>query len=84
MDSPSRPYVEQFPIGSRVQVADRAQLERFQAEWHYHHPLAAEQLAYAGHDAVVREVAFYHGGDVLYVLDGIPGIWRDGCLARAS
>ena len=82
MNSSSRPYIEQFPVGTRVRIVDHAQLERFRADWHYHHPLAPEQRAYAGHDAAVREVSFYHGGDVLYVLDGIPGIWHEGCLVR--
>jgi hypothetical protein len=84
MDSPSRPYVEQFPSGTRVRIADRAQLERLRAEWHYHHPLAPEQLAYADREALVRQVSFYHGGDVLYTLDGIPGIWHEGCLVRVG
>lgn len=83
MDSSPGPYVEQFPVGTRVQVAERAQLERFHAAWHDHHPLAPEQLEYAGHSAVVSEAGFYHGGDVLYVLDGIPGIWHEACLVRA-
>jgi hypothetical protein len=26
------------------------------------------------------EVGFYHGGDVLYTLDGIPGLWHEQCL----
>ena len=82
MDSSSRPYVEQFPIGTRVRVADRGQLERFRAKWHYHHPLAPDQLLYAGHEALVRQVSFYHGGDALYVLDGISGVWHEQCLVR--
>jgi hypothetical protein len=28
----------------------------------------------------VRDVGFYHGGDVLYHLDGAPGIWHEVCL----
>jgi hypothetical protein len=28
-------------------------------------------------------VGFYHGGDVLYVLEGIPGVWHESCLTKS-
>jgi hypothetical protein len=74
---------ELFPAGSRVRIADRQELARFQADWRYHHPLQPEQLEHAGEIARVREVSFYHGGDVLYELENIPGIWHEQCLAAA-
>ena len=74
------PYDEQFPVGTRVQIVSRERLEEFKRAWRYHHPLADEQLAFAGRQTTVREVAFYHGGDVLYSLDGIHGIWHEQCL----
>ena len=76
------PYKELFPVGSTIKIASREQLEEFQRTWKYHHPLLAEQLRYAGRDATVREVGFYHGGDVLYGLDEIPGTWHEQCLLR--
>jgi hypothetical protein len=29
-------------------------------------------------------VAFYHGGDVLYTLDDIPGTWHEACMHPSS
>lgn len=78
------PYNEDFPVGSRVRVADALQLQELQKTWKYHHKLRPEQLEYAGKTADVERVSFYHGGDVLYDLAGIPGIWHECCLAPAS
>ena len=76
-------YTAAFPQGSKVRIADRPSLERFMAEWKYHHKLQPEQLAYADIVAAVEKVGFYHGGDVLYNLVGIPGIWHEQCLSPA-
>ncbi|MGZ4975342.1 MAG: hypothetical protein ACXWDN_21490 [Limisphaerales bacterium] len=78
-----RPYQEQFPVGTTVRIAQRAELERFQREWQFHHKLEAEQISYAGRTTRVRDVGFYHGGDVFY-LDGVPGIWHEACLDHAG
>jgi hypothetical protein len=78
-------YRAEFPQGSAVRIADLAALERFRAEWKFHNPLGAEQLPYAGREATVDTVGYYHGGDVLYTLEGVPGIWHEACLlAHAS
>ena len=74
------PYKEQFPKGSRVSIAPHARLEDFRRTWHFHHPLNAEQLRFAGQEAIVQQVMFYHGGDILYVLKDVPGIWHEACL----
>jgi hypothetical protein len=76
-------YHPAFPIGTRVRVADSAFLERFRREWPYHHPLAEEQLQFAGVQSFVREVSYYHGGACLYGLDRVPGTWHESCLAPA-
>jgi hypothetical protein len=34
--------------------------------------------------ARIATVAFYHGGEVLYTLENIPGIWHEVCLDSAS
>jgi hypothetical protein len=78
------PYQERFPVGTSVAVASRERLEEFARTWRFHHPLSAEQLSYAGRAATVREVSFYHGGDVLYTLDGVPGIWHEQCVLGAD
>ena len=31
----------------------------------------------------VEGVSFYHGGDVLYQLKGVPDLWHEICLAPA-
>ena len=78
------PYKEDFPKGSKVRIADRSALEHFRAEWKFHNPLSMEQLEFANRDARVIAIGYYHGGDVLYTLEGVPGIWHESCLARAS
>jgi hypothetical protein len=75
------PYEAEFPIGTIVRVADREGLERFQREWRFHHPLGDEQLEFGGCVALVLDVGYYHGGDELYRLEGIPGTWHEVCLA---
>ena len=78
----SQPYVGQFPIGTRVRIAGRVALELFHREWGLHNPLQAKQLAHAGVQSVVSDVGFYHGGDVLYTLENVPGVWHERCLER--
>ena len=29
-------------------------------------------------------VGFYHGGDALYELEGVPGVWHEVCLRKAG
>jgi hypothetical protein len=77
-------YKEQFPVGSEVEIADRNFLEAFASSWKLHHALDPGQIAYAGQTSSVRKVGFYHGGDVLYELDAIPGIWHEACLRSAQ
>jgi hypothetical protein len=74
-------YSEKYLIGSQVRIIERASLEQFRAEWRFHSPLREEQLAWAGQPATVSSVGFYHGGDPLYELDGVPGVWHEPCLA---
>jgi len=69
-----------FPEGSKARVADRATLEEFMATWKYHHKLRPDQLEYADRVATVVDVGWYHGGDPVYKLEGIPGLWLDQCL----
>jgi hypothetical protein len=77
-------YAEQFPKGSLVRVKDREALEAFRIEWRYHNPLQLDQLACAGKEARVASVSFYHGGDVLYSLEGMPGVWHEQCVDSAT
>jgi hypothetical protein len=80
MGTRNGPYQQEFPAGTIVRVRDRSILEAFRAEWKWHHPLDPEQLDFAGQRARVKAVSFYHGGDELYELDNIPGIWHEQCL----
>jgi hypothetical protein len=75
-----RPYQEQFPKGSSVRIADRRVLDDFLREWKFHHKLETRQLGFAGAPAIVKRALFYHGGDVLYELEGAPGVWHERCL----
>ena len=74
------PYNIEFPKGTRVRIASRPELERFQQEWRYHNPLQPEQLAFADHVSTVARIGFYHGGDELYWFHDIPGTWHECCL----
>jgi len=73
-------YKEAFPVGTVVTVRDRDELDAFAESWKYHNPIASSQLSQAGTSARVAKIGFYHGGDVLYELEGIPGVWHECCL----
>jgi len=74
------PYKEAFPAGTLVRIADRAFLEDFMATWKYHHKLTSDQLAYADRETKVKGVGAYHGGDMVYTLENVPGVWLEQCL----
>ena len=70
--------------GSRVKIASRPAPEQFLREWKYHNKLQPEQLNYSDQSAEVESIGFYHGGDELYKLKGIPGVWHLRCLLPVS
>jgi len=72
------PYSERFPVGSTVRIAERHALEYFRKTWKLHNSLLPDQLAFGGARATIASVGFY--GDVLYVLDGVAGVWHEQCL----
>jgi hypothetical protein len=74
------PYKELFPVSQRVRIRETEVLMAFQKSWTLHHPISDEMVSFAGTSAVVKSVGFYHGGDVLYVLENVPGTWHEGCL----
>ena len=78
------PYAATFSPGATIQIVARLQLETFRSAWHYHHPLTDEQLEWAGRRAVVAEVFYYHGGDPLYSLRDVPGMWHEPCLTAVN
>lgn len=78
------PGPEKFPAGSLVRIAPLAALQTFKDTWKLHHPLVDEQLQYAGKIARVRNVGYYHGGDILYILDEMDDYtWHEQCLESA-
>jgi hypothetical protein len=77
------PYNAEYPVGSQVSVIDLEALKRFKEYWKWHDPVTEEMLQYAGKSATVKSVGYYHGGDELYTLDVIPGIWHEACLVLA-
>lgn len=77
-------YKEAFPVGTMVAVRDRETLDSFAKSWKLHNPIALIQLSFAGSRAQVAKVGFYHGGDVLYELEGLPGVWHECCLERSA
>ena len=71
----------EFAVGSEVRIADHPFLESFLEAGQYHNELEPEQLDYAGRVAKVKEFTFFHGGDEIYALEGIPGVWHEECLS---
>lgn len=84
METDDRVYKATFPKGSRVRIQGRPFLENFMRTWKFHTKLKPEQLKYGGGIAEVESVGFYHGGDELYKLRDIPGIWHRQCLEVAT
>jgi len=73
-------YDALFEVGSTVRVQSLDALDAFRSSWKFHHPLTDEQLAFADQSAMVATIGYYHGGDVLYTLKDLPGIWHEQCL----
>jgi hypothetical protein len=80
MDKKEDPYQERFPKNSAVRIASLSVLENFLNTWKLHNKLEPEQLRYADQVAEVESVGLYFGGDVLYKLKNVPGIWHEQCL----
>jgi hypothetical protein len=76
-------YNAEFPAGSVVKIKSRSFLQEFLRTWKFHNKLQLDQLNYSDQSAAVESVGFYHGGDELYRLKGIPGIWHEQCLQPA-
>jgi hypothetical protein len=82
---PPGPYSERYPVGSPVKIAPPEDLEEFMRTYRYHHALVPEQLRYAGMLTIVRAVGYYHGGDVIYTLEGTEKFaWLEPCLRDAQ
>ena len=73
----------EFEVGSEVRIADRSFLESFLEAGQYHNELEPEQVDYAGKVAKVKNIEFFHGGDEIYTLEEIPGVWHEECLSPA-
>lgn len=80
----SKPYEAQFAVGAAVRIKARADLEAFAATWKYHHKLTEQHLSWAGQEAVVSSVSYYHGGDPLYELTGFAGYWHEENIEDAT
>ena len=77
----SEPYdPAKFRKGSRVKIANRAALEQFGQTWSLHNKLQPDQLEHAGKIVRVEGSFMYHGGDIIYQLESLPGLWHECCL----
>jgi len=83
MGKTREPYKEEFPVGSKVQIVDVESLKEFVSSWKWHHPLGNSQVEFADQIAEVEGFSFYHGGDEIYRLLGLPSCWHEQGL-RAS
>ena len=77
-------YNAEYPVGTFVKIVDRRALEEFMRNWKLHDKLQPEQLEFASRTGKVKSCGFYHGGDELYQIEGIPGIWHEQCLEVAA
>ncbi len=73
-------YEAAYAKGVQVAIISRRELELFRENWVFHDKLELDQLQFAGRVASVKSIGYYHGGDVLYELEGVPGIWHEQCL----
>jgi hypothetical protein len=73
-------YQALFEVGAPVRIQPLEALNAFRSSWKFHNPLTDEQLAFADQSATVAAIGYYHGGDVLYTLNDVPGIWHEQCL----
>jgi hypothetical protein len=76
-------YNAAFPVGSTVRVLAADRLLRFKETWKFHDLLRDGQIAFAGRVTVVASIGYYHGGDPLYGLKDLPGVWHEVCLEGA-
>jgi hypothetical protein len=75
--------LDKFQAGDVVRIANRATLDQFFQSWKLHHPIQPDQLQYAGRVTKVGRSSMYHGGDILYELHDVPGIWHQQLLVAA-
>ena len=74
-------YFPAFIAGERVRIKPASFLRTYlPPEWQWHHPLSSEQIGFAGEEASIIEVSFYHCGNVLFRLQGVPGYWHEACV----
>jgi hypothetical protein len=80
--SSDRPFygLAKFQEGTKVRITTRENLEEFLRTWKFHHKLDREQIEYAERSATVEKVFMYHGGDIIYQLENIPGLWHQHLL----
>lgn len=65
-----------FKNGQVVKILELSVLRTFLQSW----KLQPMHLEYAGRSAKVMKSYMYHGADVLYELEGIPGMWHEHFL----
>jgi hypothetical protein len=73
-------YEARFEVGSTVRIVGAQALADFRRDWLYHNKLQDDQVGHAGEAATVINVGYYHGGDPLYWLYKVPGVWHEQCL----
>jgi hypothetical protein len=64
-----------------VRIASYEILVEFVRTWDLHHPLQPDQVPCGGQTAQVASSSMYHGADILYELEGMPGIWHQHLLS---
>jgi hypothetical protein len=72
---------DKYQPGDLVLIDSPELLASFARTWKRHHPLETRQMAYAGQSAKIANSFMYHGGDILYELEDVPGVWHQQVLS---
>ena len=71
----------EFEVGSEVRIADRAFSRVFSKPGSTTTSSSPSSSNTPAASAKVKDVTFFHGGDEIYTLEGIPGVWHEECLS---
>jgi hypothetical protein len=71
-------YHSVFLRGENVKIKPPEFLRQYLApDWRWHNPLDSDNLKFAGGVFAVVDIGYFHGGEVMYELQGIRGFWHE-------
>jgi hypothetical protein len=73
-------YHEAFRVGEKIRIKSKEYLLNFKKSWKYHNNITNDQIEYGGQEVYVDRIGAYHGGNLLYELKDVPGVWHEQLL----